>query len=842
MEHQIRFGVFELDPAAGQLRKSGVPVPLSGQPLDVLMLLVRRPGEVVTREELKEALWPDETFVDFDNGVNSAIRRIRRALDDSPSSPRFLETLPKRGYRFIAPVGLPGSALAAAQPDRDDGAGETAVDLAAGDHGKPSAAAGKALSVPPVWRRAAHGVLTAVLALALVGVWIANRNPRDADVLRTKIQLPHVGLARGTSLALSPDGKLLACVRATAGTAGGQRRIYLRQLSGYEDQEVKGTESPMTIFFSPDGHWLGFFETGGLLKKVPINGGMPITIREYNFSQSVLLRTGTTASWGADNMIYIGGPQGLQRVNADGGEIEQLTTVEPDSQGTASHNWPQLLPGGDKVFFTEGVDLAGRPAILSLRTGELALIDGAPQVRWARIAATGHLIAVHDEQLLALPLNKRNDRLTGPAVPLGERLWVSPTRVHVSVSDSGTLIYVPSGYRSNQQDFVWVDRQGIESRIPFLEGIEGAHHRLSPDNRWLAIASDGIWKYDLERGGRERLANGSGPAWKPDGSGLASVRNPFFYDKLPPQPLRSNYDLQWIPAGGEAAPQPLYEDPLHEWPTSWSPDGQELAFQQGSRYRSRDRDIRILHADGSVSTFLATEFDERQAEFSPNGKWIAYVSDESGADGVYVRAYPSGDHKTRVSSSGGRFPAWSPAGGELFYLDGNRMMAVSAPAGDSLSHGRPLPLFERLYLQSSDEHRNYDVSRDGQRFIMVKGVGGGGMLAKAVMEPGWRWEYRTAVTQAILYGCRRRRGRATPTRRPTLPAGRRAPQIGRLGSQVTARITAAATSRCRGKGAPASRRCRRSLAAPDRSRSPFRAQALLPSSEALPPWCSRSPS
>ena len=102
MEHQIRFGVFELDPAAGQLRKSGVSVPLSGQPLDVLLLLVRRPGEVVTREELKEALWPDETFVDFDNGVNSAIRRIRRALDDSPSSPRFLETLPKRGYRFIA--------------------------------------------------------------------------------------------------------------------------------------------------------------------------------------------------------------------------------------------------------------------------------------------------------------------------------------------------------------------------------------------------------------------------------------------------------------------------------------------------------------------------------------------------------------------------------------------------------------------------------------------------------------------------------------------------------------------------------------------------------------------
>ena len=445
MEQQIRFGVFELDPAAGQLRKSGVPVPLSRQPLDVLLLLVRRPGEVVTREELKETLWPDETFVDFDNGVNSAIRRIRRALDDSPSSPRFLETLPKRGYRFIAPVGRPGSDSVATRPDRGEGAAETAVDLAPSESSKPPSAALKAPAVSPVWRRAGHGVLTAALALALVGLWIANRNPRHADDLRAKIQLPHAGLARGTSLALSPDGKLLAYVRSTDRTGGGQRRIYLRQLSGDEDREVKGTESPMTIFFSPDGHWLGFLETGGLLKKVPIDGGMPITIREYNFSQSVLLRTGTTASWGADNMIYIGGPQGLQRVNADGGEIEQLTTVEPDSQGTASHNWPQLLPGGDKVFFTEGVDLAGRPAILSLRTGEVALIDGAPQVRWARIAATGHLIAVHDEQLLALPFNKRNDRLTGPAVPLGERLWVSRTRVHVSVSDSGTLIYVPSG-------------------------------------------------------------------------------------------------------------------------------------------------------------------------------------------------------------------------------------------------------------------------------------------------------------------------------------------------------------------------------------------------------------
>ena len=497
-------------------------------------------------------------------------------------------------------------------------------------------------------------MLTAVLAVALVGVWLANRRPRDANVLRTKIQLPHLRLARGTSLALSPDGKLLACVRATDGTGGGQRRIYLRQLSGYEDQEVKGTESPMTIFFSPDGHWLGFFETSGLLKKVRIDGGMPITIREYNFSQSFLLRTGTTASWGADNMIYIGGPQGLQRVSADGGEIEQLTTVEPDSQGTASHNWPQLLPGGDAVFFTEGVGWVGRPAILSLRTGERALMDGAPQVRWARIAATGHLITVQDERLFALPLNKRNKQVTGPAVPLGERLLVSPTRFHVSVSDSGTLIYVPSGYGPSQQAFVWVDRQGIESRIPFLEGVEGWNHRLSPDNRWLAIAGGGIWKHDLERGGRERLAPpGSGPTWKPDGSGLAYVRDPLY---------RGNHELQWIPADGEAEPQPLYAGPLHERPTSWSPDGQQLAFEQGSRYRSKDRDIRILRDDGSVSTFLATGFDERQAEFSPNGNWIAYVSDESGADEVYVRAYPSGDHKTQVSSGGGRFPAWSPAG------------------------------------------------------------------------------------------------------------------------------------------------------------------------------------
>ena len=213
---------------------------------------------------------------------------------------------------------------------------------------------------------------------------------------------------------------------------------------------------------------------------------------------------------------------------------------------------------------------------------------------------------------------------------------------------------------SNQQAFVWVDRRGIKSRISRLEGVEGSQYRLSPDNRWLAIAGGGIWKYDLERGRRERLAPapGFGPTWKPDGSRLASIGNPVF----------RNYDLQWVPADGEAEPQPLYGDPLQEWPTSWSPDGQELAFQQGGRYRSRDRDIRILHADGSVSTFLATEFDERHAEFSPNGKWIAYVSDESGADEVYVRAYPSGNHKTRVSSSGGRFPAWSPAGGELFYL------------------------------------------------------------------------------------------------------------------------------------------------------------------------------
>jgi eukaryotic-like serine/threonine-protein kinase len=289
----------------------------------------------------------------------------------------------------------------------------------------------------------------------------------------------------------------------------------------------------------------------------------------------------------------------------------------------------------------------------------------------------------------------------------------------VAVSRSGSLVYTSIDSVTQDGALVWVDRQGSESPIRALEsGFINSHLRLSPDNRWVAVVKqgsghEGIWKYDLAGRGRQQLTKEEGylPTWHPDGARVAFTRLGQIYG---------------VASQGDSEPQILYQKGSGaKWPSSWSPDGRFLAFQEYPEASApgSQATLRILHPDGSVSTLLGTAFNEREAEFSPRGNRMAYVSNESGRDEVYLTPYPADDQKRRVSVGRGNHPAWSPLGDELFYQDENRMMAVSVPGAGSLTAGTPRLLFEGQYLAAAVNMRNYDLSRDGQRFLMAKGVG-----------------------------------------------------------------------------------------------------------------------
>ena len=576
-----------------------------------------------------------------------------------------------------------------------------------------------------------YALTAAASALCAIGFWLVyvrltTSGPLPQPVVRTTIQLPHPALAVGSALAVSPDGAVIAYVPAASGTYTGH--LFVRRLDSYAVREVPDAGDPTAPCFSPDGSWLAFLDQKSLsVKKARPAEGSAVTVTEYRLTRdpkedprpASALRL--TCSWGADGWLYFGNRDGVQRVSADGGSIETLTTVGGSpSDHSFSHDWPQLLPDRENVLFTAASSSGGRPAILSLKTKQWSPIAGAPLTEWSAIVPSGHLITTQGRQLLASKFDFRKQITTAPAVPVVEDYGGSPLEVPFAVSQTGSLVYAGVGSRTADGALVWVDRRGNESPIRGFEtGFVNSQARLSPDNRWVVAAKqaegrhEGIWKYDLIGQGRQQLTAIQGylPTWRPDGSGLAFTWQNQIY----------LVDSE-AKAGSEA--RLLHQGASNEWPSSWSRDGHLLAIQAQQIARAgAPFDIGILRMNGSASTFQGSPFNEREPEFSPRANLIAYVSDESGRDEIYLAAYPSSGRQPKISLGRGNHPAWSPLGDELFYLDETRMMAVSISGSASPAIGPPRLLFEGQYLPAAVNMRNYDVSRDGQRFLMAKRVG-----------------------------------------------------------------------------------------------------------------------
>ncbi len=557
---------------------------------------------------------------------------------------------------------------------------------------------------------ATASLLAAVIAS--LGTW--NLKPAPVQpVSRLTITLPPgqqlAGLESGLALALSPDGTHLAYVARQ----GGVQQIYLRAMDSLAAMPLPGTEGGTTPFFSPDSQWVGFF-AGGRLKKVSVNGGATLDLGMVGAT------TGAGASWGSQGIIAIapGAASALLQVPDGGGAVQSLTHVE---KSDITHRWPEFLPGGRAVLFTagrSGITFSNAQiAAQSVGAGERRdLVQGASNPRYA---LSGHLVYAQGGNLVAVPFDYQRLAITGAAAPVVEDVLQSPTTgaAQYSFSATGSLVYVPGGIQGTQSRLVWVSRIGTEQVLAAPPHSYRFPH-LSPDGRRVAVSiieqESQTWLYDLSRETLSRFTfEGSqnyNPVWTPDGKRVAFESN-----------ISGTPNIFWQLADGSGGLERLTTSQYINAPVSWSPDGQLLAF--GEINTTSGQNIWILRMnDRKALPFHRTGSNENEPRFSPDGRWLAYISDESGRVEVYVQPYPGPGGKWQISTEGGTEPVWNPNGRELFYRNGDKMMTVDISTQPGFAASTSRMLFEGRYEQPPVPVHNFDVSPDGQRFLMLKPV------------------------------------------------------------------------------------------------------------------------
>jgi serine/threonine-protein kinase len=542
--------------------------------------------------------------------------------------------------------------------------------------------------------------------------------------MRFAIALPPAApldLGEHTALAFSPDGKQIVYVAndQLGRSPVGAPQLYVRAMDQLEARPIAGTEGAAGPFFSPDGQWIGFFAVADrVLKKVRIAGGAPLTVCDAS-------PVARGASWTPDDTIVFAPTQAneLYRVPASGGKPQPLATLDKTA-GEQAHLWPEVLPGGKAVLFTvktaESFDEA-RIAVQPLgQPGKLKiLIQGGTHARWA---PSGHIVYARAGELLAVPFDLERLEVRGAPLQVAQGVSMDPRTgaAHFALSSSGTLAYVPGGAGGAARSLLWVDRRG--NARPITETRRAYNcPALSPDGERLAVtiegASQDIWVDDLSRGTLTRLTFEAdeeiGPIWTRDGARLAlSIARP-----------GRDPALFWTPADGSGPPEPLLEAGPARFPTSFSPRDRVLAYTEEQGRGVADIWLLPLDDPAHPRPFLRTPFQESAATFSPDGAWIAYVSNESGRNEVYVQPYPGPGAKRQISTEGGTSPVWAASGRELFYRNGDAMMAVGVTAQPRFSVGLPQLLFRGSYEEPArtDWSRNYDVAPDGQRFVMIRG-------------------------------------------------------------------------------------------------------------------------
>jgi serine/threonine-protein kinase len=572
------------------------------------------------------------------------------------------------------------------------------------------------------WALAAASTLALIACAALL-----YRSTRPAPLrplvrLNVEIAPDSMGMATGTLgdhlLALSPDGSRLALVLRGA---DGKSRLHTRLLHQSQVTPLAGAEDAISPFFSPDGEWIGFF-AGGKMKKISVEGGASVTLCDAPGPRG--------ANWGDDGNIIaaLNFVTGLSRVPSSGGVPVPVTKLHP---GESTHRFPQVLPGSQAVLFTSSQVIAenndANIEIVSLKTGERKTVHrgGFSPHYLAGPNGAGHLIYLHESTLFAAPFDLGRMALAGSPAPMIEDAGSHPSAGgYFAFAQNGTFVYVTGkGSTGGGWPISWLDSAG--NRQP-LHAPLGRHTmpRLSPDGKRLAYSlgqqrgpMGDIWVKDLDRDTPSRLSFLPGaneaPVWSPDGNNIVFSST-----------LHANPGLYWIRADGSGEAQRL-TDGMADHPDSISPGGKRLAFSRTGSGGSPDIFTAPIEGDpghpklGKPELFLGTPFREYDGAFSPDGRWLAYTSEESGSPQVYVRPFPGPGGRWQISTEGGRFPRWARGGRELFFagLDRRIMSSGYSAKGDSFAPGKPKVWSEIRFLFLSSS--SYDLFPDGKRVAAI---------------------------------------------------------------------------------------------------------------------------
>jgi len=554
----------------------------------------------------------------------------------------------------------------------------------------------------------------AVVVSAIAAVWITivvtGRVPQPMRfAIVPSAAEPFAPQGTDRDIAVSPDGRRIV-YRATV---GGATKLVVRDVNQLDGKVLDGTDLARSPFVSPDGQWVAF-QSGGVMKKVAITGGPPVTL----CSLSGTLRGG---SWQGDTIVFATGDQttGLLSVPAAGGEPTILTKPDP---GEGDHLFPFVLPDGRHVLFTIGnANLAAggwQIAVLDLKTkARKVLVRGGSQ---AQYVTSGALVFAIAGTLRAARFDASSAEVTSEPVPVLEQVSNSVSgAANYAVSRDGLLVYVPgsSAGAEAKRTLVWVGRDGREEPV-HTDARAFNDPRLSPDEQRALVEitdeADDIWMVDLSRGALTRQTFDAGEdesaVWMPDGKTIvyASTRAG--------TPLAVNRRR----ADGAGGEEPLWTGSAHVHVETSTPDGRALILSSAAVGGGQfDLMLLPLEGDRKLKPLVQTRFDDARARVSPDGRWIAYSSDETGRGEVYVRAFPSLEGKTQVSTGGGAQPVWAKRGDELFFRTPGAMMAVRIQPGASFSVGQPRKLFDGRFYSKNAGTGGYDVSRDG-RFLMVK--------------------------------------------------------------------------------------------------------------------------
>jgi DNA-binding winged helix-turn-helix (wHTH) protein/Tol biopolymer transport system component len=728
---QSQFGPFSIDTAERVLRRDGRTVPLTPKAFDVLAALIEQPGRLISKEELLQKVWPD-TFVEESNLAYNVFA-LRKALGDTADNGQYIETIAKRGYRFTAPVtaASPGNG----RPPSPEGVSETPLTEAITAGAEFHARGGP--SQPPItsdvrgyfpsrlFRAAAWFTAGVICASGVVLLMIPRKAMPTPSVVRAQIA-PGVLLSEASVFALSPDGQQI--VFAGAGLDG-VTRLWIRRMDAEVARPLPGTEAlggfiPL-MFWSPDGQSIAF-SPPGQLQRIDLRGGAPHTVCDLPFGA-------IAGSWNADDVIVVGQPTGgLLRCPAAGGAASEVTHLDA-TKGENVHLFPSFLPDGRHFLYLSvsraapehsGVYLGSLDqAPSALRRDRLVATGfGAAYARSA-LGSIGHVVFLQEQTLFAQEFDERSLRLRGAPVSLAQPVGSFLDGGFFSVSQNDVI-----AFRAPDKEFqlTWFDRRGNKLRTVGDAGLYSAV-AISPDDSRVATVKEvfrpnidqDIWVFESSRMTMRRVTSemqleGS-PVWTADGERLIFTTT---------GGIGSLFEQVVDAASG---PKPLLKTNEHLIPTSVSADGRFLLYAAMNTGATR-LDIWVLSLTDPQQRFplIQRGFDQSQGQFSPDGRWVAYVSDESGRSEVLVRRFVTPSEGLTpepetvvVSSAGGTAPRWRADGKELYFISADgTIMVADVNAGARISVGVPRALF-----QIPRSHGDWAVASDGSRFLIAMPAG-----------------------------------------------------------------------------------------------------------------------